>query len=91
MPTKDALIQSALSALLILTTTSPVIAATTQASDQPMEKCYGIAKAGMNDCAAGTQSCAGSVTKDKQADAFLFVPKGLCQKITGGILKKKGA
>lgn len=51
-----------------------------------MEKCYGIVKAGMNDCATAKASCAGSATQDKQADAFLFVPKGLCAKIVGGHL-----
>ena len=53
---------------------------------EKMEKCYGIVKAGMNDCATAKASCAGSATKDKQADAFLFVPKGLCKKIVDGSL-----
>lgn len=52
-----------------------------------MEKCYGIAKAGMNDCATRMSSCAGSATKDSQKDAFLFLPKGTCDKIVGGSLK----
>jgi uncharacterized membrane protein len=50
------------------------------------EKCYGIAKKGMNDCQTAHQSCAGSATEDKQPDAFLFVPQGLCNKIVGGQL-----
>ncbi len=53
------------------------------------EKCYGIARAGMNDCATATSSCASSSKKDKQKDAFLFVPKGLCEKIVGGSLKSE--
>lgn len=51
------------------------------------EKCYGITRAGMNDCATATQSCAGSATKDSQADAFLFLPRGTCEKIVGGKIK----
>lgn len=51
-----------------------------------MEKCYGIVKAGMNDCATSTQSCASSATKDRQPDAFVFLPKGDCNKIVGGSL-----
>lgn len=51
-----------------------------------MEKCYGIVKAGMNDCATATQSCASSATKDRQPDAFIFLPKGDCLKIAGGSL-----
>lgn len=62
------------------------IAAKPGTSIQDTEKCYGIVKAGLNDCATATASCAGSSTKDRQNDAFVFVPKGLCQKIVGGNL-----
>jgi uncharacterized membrane protein len=43
------------------------------------EKCYGIAKAGENDCAAGAgTTCAGTSTKDYQANAWKAVPAGTC-------------
>lgn len=46
-----------------------------------MEKCYGIAKAGKNDCAAGPgTSCAGTSTRDYQGNAWKLVPKGTCEK-----------
>ncbi len=46
-----------------------------------MEKCYGVAKAGKNDCAAGPgTSCAGTSTRDYQGDAWKLVPKGSCEK-----------
>ena len=48
------------------------------------EKCYGVSKAGKNDCATKTSSCAGSATEDNQKDAFVVVPKGLCDRLTGG-------
>lgn len=48
------------------------------------EKCYGVVKAGQNDCATKTSSCAGSSTVDGQKDAFVAVPKGLCSKLVGG-------
>lgn len=48
------------------------------------EKCYGVSKAGKNDCATKTTSCAGSAKEDNQSDAFVIVPKGLCGKLTGG-------
>jgi uncharacterized membrane protein len=51
-----------------------------------LEKCYGIAKAGMNDCANGSNSCAGSATTDGVKDAWLFLPKGTCNKIVGGTI-----
>lgn len=51
------------------------------AQKQEMEKCYGIAKAGKNDCAAGPgTSCAGTSTSDYQGNAWKLVPKGTCTK-----------
>jgi len=50
------------------------------------EKCYGVAAAGHNDCATNTSSCAGTSKTDSQGDAFIAIPKGLCEKITGGSL-----
>ena len=50
------------------------------------EKCYGVAAAGHNDCATNTSSCAGTSKTDNQGDAFIAIPKGLCEKITGGSL-----
>ena len=49
-----------------------------------MEKCFGIAKAGKNDCGAAASSCAGSSTKDADKDAWMMVPKGTCDRIVGG-------
>jgi len=44
-----------------------------------MEKCYGVAKAGKNDCKAGAgTSCAGTSRMDYQGNAWSYVPKGTC-------------
>ncbi len=51
------------------------------------EKCYGIVKSGQNDCATKTSSCVSSSKIDGQKDAFIVVPKGLCDKLVGGELK----
>ena len=48
------------------------------------EKCYGVAKAGKNDCQTATSSCAGTSKKDGQKDAWISVPTGTCAKIVGG-------
>ncbi len=53
------------------------------------EKCYGVAKAGHNDCATKNSSCAGTAKKDAQGDAFVALPKGLCEKLAGGSLTAK--
>jgi len=74
-------------ALTVAAATSSV---TVAKSGAKMEKCYGVAKAGKNDCKAGAgTSCAGTSTKDAQADAWMFVPKGTCDKLVGGSLEAK--
>ena len=54
------------------------------------EKCYGIAKAGQNDCstADGSHSCAGQATVDKDKNEWKHVAKGTCVK-AGGTLALK--
>lgn len=51
-----------------------------------IEKCYGVAKAGKNDCQTAKSSCAGTSKTDSQSDAWIAVPRGTCQKIVGGKL-----
>jgi len=54
-----------------------------------MEKCYGIVKAGMNDCGNSNHACAGQASKDKDASEWVYVPEGTCKKIVGGKTKAK--
>lgn len=54
-----------------------------------MEKCYGIVKAGKNDCGTSQASCAGAATQDSQKDAWILLPKGTCDKIVGGSTEPK--
>lgn len=63
----------------------------TARADQPppVEKCFGIAKAGKNDCQTASSSCAGSSKQDRQPDAWIYVPSGTCDKISGGSLTPK--
>lgn len=49
-----------------------------------MEKCYGIAKAGMNDCGNANHQCAGEAKIDGDKKEWLLTPTGLCKKIVGG-------
>ncbi len=63
----------ALAALAATATTASAQAA------KPMEKCFGVAKAGKNDCKAGAgTSCAGTSTRDYQGNAWTLVPAGTC-------------
>jgi uncharacterized membrane protein len=56
-----------------------------------MEKCYGVAKAGKNDCQTANSSCAGTSRRDNQGDAWLYIPAGSCEKIVGGSKDPKKA
>lgn len=47
------------------------------------ETCYGVAKAGQNDCATAKHSCNSQATVDYTPDDFKYVPKGTCEKIGG--------
>jgi uncharacterized membrane protein len=50
----------------------------------PTEKCYGVAKAGKNDCAGKAHACSGQAKKDGSATDFLKLPAGTCDRLVGG-------
>ncbi len=55
------------------------------AQESGKEKCYGIAKAGQNDCAnlSGSHSCAGQSTLSDDAGEWKYVAKGTCKGLKG--------
>ena len=55
------------------------------ADEKAKEKCYGVAKAGQNDCAnlSGTHSCAGQSKTDNAVEEWKYVEKGTCAKLGG--------
>jgi len=73
-------LSSALAAALSLGAT-----VSAHAADGDKEKCFGIAKAGKNDCASttGVHSCAGQSKTDNSPDEWKYVPKGTCEKMGG--------
>ena len=79
--------------LLLTAALAGIVAASaaTPAFAGDKEKCYGIAKAGKNDCATadGKFSCAGQVTTDNDPNAWKFVDKGECVKLGGSTEPKK--
>lgn len=86
----DKIIKSAITSILSLSVIGNLITPSTViAAETKMEKCYGIVKAGMNDCPTVGGSCAGSALRDNQPDAFILLPKGTCNKIVGGSLTPK--
>ena len=89
---KKTLLQSAVAALIA---TSLNAVATEQKTTEPsmgatlpgMEKCYGIAKKGQNDCGTASHNCSGESKIDGDKEGWIYVPTGLCNKIVGGSLK----
>jgi len=79
------LIASALAAAIAL----PAAAAQAGPTPEPSyasEKCFGIARAGANDCASatGNHSCAGMSKVDSDPSEWVYVPAGYCDRIVGG-------
>lgn len=74
------ILSSALASALTLMAAQPAFAA-----DKAKEKCFGIAKAGQNDCAnlSGSHSCAGQSKVDMGADEWKYVAKGTCKQMNG--------
>lgn len=82
---------------MVASTVTLAFAAAARAQQHPerptykYEKCYGIAKAGQNDCFSGSNACGGTSTVDGQKDGWIYVPEGTCRKIVGGVLDKKAS
>lgn len=80
------LIQFAVSSLLA----AGVLVASTSATaaDESKEKCFGVAKAGQNDCGSKTSkhSCAGQSKMDNDPNDFKLVPKGTCESMGGKMM-----
>ena len=87
MDTKRRILQSAVAGLVAL---GPVPAAQAQDAKGEREKCYGVAKAGQNDCGTATHTCAGKATRDNAPDDWKYVPKGTCEKLGGKKQPPKG-
>ena len=87
---QQTLIRAALAGLFAAGTFATTAA---QAADKPAkEKCYGIAKAGQNDCAnaSGTHSCAGQSKVDMDAGEWKYAAKGTCEKMGGKLTATMG-
>jgi uncharacterized membrane protein len=79
MNLKTLALAAAVSSLVSLGATSTAVAG--EKADK--DKCYGVAKAGKNDCAANGHSCAGQSKVDNDPTEWKYVPKGECEKMGG--------
>jgi len=78
--------------LLIAAGIVSAAASSAQAADEEKyEHCYGVAKAGQNDCQTSTHVCAGKSATDRDQHAFISVPAGTCAKLAGGTTTEPAA
>jgi uncharacterized membrane protein len=82
MNTKTALLAAAIGSVMTLGANLSAVAA----DDANTEKCYGVAKAGKNDCAGAKHACSGQGMKDRDANEWVKLPKGTCERLVGGNL-----
>ncbi|TXH69148.1 MAG: DUF2282 domain-containing protein [Thiothrix sp.] len=85
MKDKHYWIATALTSALLMASTAH---AHKESYDTETERCAGIVKAGMNDCGAHEHSCSGKAKVDNDPEEWINLPKGTCEKITGGRVLK---
>jgi uncharacterized membrane protein len=78
-------IQAAIAGLLAIGLAAPSLAQN-PAPIAPMDKCYGVAKAGQNDCATAKHGCATLAKVNRDPEDWKMVAKGTCEK-SGGKLE----
>jgi uncharacterized membrane protein len=77
----ETILRRAVPALLALAGATVVTNAV--AADESKEQCAGIVKAGKNDCATTMNACHGHVDSDAAPMAWIYLPKGTCERIVG--------
>ena len=83
---KTAILSTAIGSVLAL----GMVSLSAHAADEAAtEKCYGVVKAGKNDCAGSGHACAGQAKADGSAKEFVKLPKGTCERLVGGSLTSK--
>ena len=80
MSSNDKILHAAFAGLLAIGLAQ---SASAQDDKADKEKCYGVAKAGQNDCGTAQHTCAGKAKKDKAPDEWKYVAKGTCEKLGG--------
>jgi uncharacterized membrane protein len=86
MSTHTTAVRLAITSVLALA--SSAFVSTALAANEDKEQCAGVIKAGKNDCATSTNACHGHVTKDADPQAWIYVPKGTCERLVGARIVK---
>lgn len=91
MFSKKLILAAAIGGLMSMTTQAGTTGAAPAAAGAApaTEKCFGVSRAGKNDCASNGHSCAGQGKKDADGKEWMKLPKGTCERIAGGSLTAK--
>ncbi|HIL29165.1 MAG TPA: DUF2282 domain-containing protein [Micavibrio sp.] len=88
MKNKNLAISATIGAAILGLSATGALAHLEPKKGEDMEKCYGVVKAGKNDCSskAGKHGCAGMAKADADPNEWIKLPSGLCDKLVGGAL-----
>ncbi|HXV09074.1 MAG TPA: DUF2282 domain-containing protein [Burkholderiales bacterium] len=81
MNASDRILRAAVASLLAIGVSAASQQALAAKGDN--EKCAGVVKAGKNDCGTSRNACSGQVKTDNDPEAWIYLPKGLCERIVG--------
>src|SRR5262249_53617395 len=87
MTTKTAILAAAIGSLVAFA--GPAFSADDAKKAVATEKCYGVVKAGKNECAGAAHSCPTLAKKDGECKEWFNEPKGSCERLVGGSLTAK--
>jgi len=88
-------VKNAVVPAIVLAAASLAVATSSQAQTHPekptyrFERCYGIARAGHNDCFTSAHACGNLSKVDGDPASWMYVPSGSCLKIVSGSLSEK--
>ena len=84
MINRNAMVAAAIGGLFVMNMAAVSFAADDSTAS---ETCFGVAKAGKNDCAAPTPACSGQSKANGGKTDWIKVPAGTCERLVGGTLK----
>ncbi len=86
MTDRNKLVTAAFGTLVGLIMTAGVASADHHEKNEKV-KCYGVAKAGQNDCGSSKHDCGGKSKTAGDSEEWIYLPAGTCEKIVGGVTK----
>ena len=85
---KNQFVRLAITGVIALSGAAFTASAVAADENSDKEQCAGIIKAGKNDCATVANACHGHVETDAAPMAWIYLPKGTCERLVGGRVVK---